>query len=181
MARQEALFGVIMFVLKFFSFLFICFFAAFTDSCRLFTKSPKQPELTLKMFRTDCVKDCPVYSLVIQSDGDVVFEGVRNTKTRGTIEDKLSEEKIKELLNEIGKADFFSLTDSYTEESNNCSIYKTDYPITLILINLNGRKKYIKNDLGCWNKEGVFPQKLYNLENKIDEIVETKRWIGERK
>ncbi len=46
------------------------------------------------------------------------------------------------------------------------------------------KEKTIIHNLGCIEIGGnwkVFPQQLYNLENKIDEIVETKRWIGERK
>ncbi len=68
-----------------------------------------------------------------------------------------------------------------------------------INIKLNGKEKTINHYLGCWENDRptqndstdikiekdwspkVFPQQLYNLENKIDEIVETKRWIGERK
>ncbi len=81
----------------------------------------------------------------------------------------------------------------------------TDMETVTILVKLNGKEKTIEHYWGCWkideskednsSKEDyspniriektfspkVFPQQLYNLENKIDEIVETKRWIGERK
>jgi len=73
-------------------------------------------------------------------------------------------------------------------------------------IRLNEKSKTITHYLGCISNEEIvkkessgynssnipvselrdftkqiFPQELYNLENKIDEIVETKRWIEERK
>ncbi len=69
----------------------------------------------------------------------------------------------------------------------------------MLSIKLNGKEKTINHDWGCWEDSPtendstgdikivkdwspkVFPQQLYNLENRIDEIVETKRWVGERR
>ncbi len=139
------------------------------------------------MNRTGCWKFCPVYELSIQPDGKILFEGIQDTATKGKVEDVLNKEKVTELIAEIEKADFFSLKDSYTNVSDNCPNWAIDAPTAILYINLNGKEKKITHSLGCREKyernitQKIFPQPLYNLENKIDEIVETKRWIGERK
>ncbi len=157
-------------------------------------------EISLNMKRLGCFwGGCPMYDLTIQPDGKVIFEGEKYTKKIGKAESNLEKEKIKELITEIEKAKFFSLDNSYDYESKNCPISMSDHPSIIIAIKLNGREKTINHDLGCWLdspittdsngakvlKENwtqtIFPQELYNLENKIDEIVETKRWIGEIK
>ncbi len=124
------------------------------------------------------------YKLKIDSNGSVIFEGIKQTKVVGKIEDKLSQEKMNQLLAEINKANFFSLKNSYTSAADNCPSDATDQPTVNISIKMEDREKSIIHYLGCIENGGewkVFPQELYNLENKIDEIVETKRWIGERK
>jgi hypothetical protein len=122
----------------------------------------------------------------------------------------LEKEKIKQLITEIEKANFFSLDNAYNYDSNNCPLYVSDSSSVLLSIKLNGKEKTINHDWGRWENDRptqndstdikiekdwspndiklekdwspkVFPQQLYNLENKIDETVETKRWIGERK
>lgn len=157
-------------------------------------------ELSLSMKRSGCFGECPIYDLTIQSDGKVIFEGKKYTKTIGKAESKLEKEKIKKLIAEIGKANFFSLDDSYNYESKNCPLSMSDHPNITLYIKLDGKEKTINHDWGCWKdspltspdsngssvmqenwKPTIFPQKLYLLENKIDEIVETKRWIGEGK
>ncbi len=156
-------------------------------------------ELSLSMKRSFCFGECPIYDLTIQSNGKVIFEGKKYTKTIGKTESKLEKEKIKQLITEIEKANFFSLDNAYNYDSNNCPLYVSDSSSVLLSIKLNGKEKTINYDWGRWENDRptqndstdikiekdwspkVFPQQLYNLENKIDEIVETKRWIGERK
>jgi hypothetical protein len=167
-------------------------------------------ELSLSMKRSFCFGECPIYDLTIQSNGKVIFEGKKYTKTIGKTESKLEKEKIKQLITEIEKANFFSLDNAYNYDSNNCPLYVSDSSSVLLSIKLNGKEKTINHDWGRWENDRptqndstdikiekdwspndikiekdwspkVFPQQLYNLENKIDEIVETKRWIGERK
>jgi hypothetical protein len=167
-------------------------------------------ELSLSMKRSFCFGECPIYDLTIQSNGKVIFEGKKYTKTIGKTESKLEKEKIKQLITEIEKANFFSLDNAYNYDSNNCPLYISDSSSVLLSIKLNGKEKTINYDWGRWENDRptqndstdikiekdwspndiklekdwspkVFPQQLYNLENKIDEIVETKRWIGERK
>ncbi len=157
-------------------------------------------ELSLSMKRSGCYGRCPIYDLTVQPDGKVLFEGKFWTEIIGKAEDKLTEEQLKLLTAEIEKADFLSFDDDYGFKSKNCPNIATDNASVTLNIKLNGREKTINHYLGCLENdkpniqtndnsairkaedlsEIVFPQSLYNLENKIDEIVETKRWIEEQ-
>jgi hypothetical protein len=175
-----------MFIAKVFLFFFVCMLSACGNSISQTenTNQTKQNELALIMKRSGCWKFCPIYELTIQPDGKVLFEGIQDTKTKGNAEGVLDKEKLAQVTSEIEKADFFALKNSYTNVSDNCPKYGTDAPTVTLFIKLNGKEKTITHNLGCtetgenWK---VFPQQLYNLENKIDEIAETKHWIGERK
>ncbi len=161
------------------------------------TQPKEKTQLFLKMERSACYGRCPIYDLTVQPDGKVIFEGKFWTKTTGKAEDKLTEEQLKRLINEIEKANFFSFDNAYNYDSKNCPNLATDMPGVTLKINLNGKEKTINHYQGCFENdkpkdnsssgkaedlsEIVFPQQLFNLENKIDEIVETKRWIGEGK
>ncbi len=183
-----------MFIAKVFSFFFVCLFSVCESSVSQ-TENTNQPkekaELCLKMERSGCNGQCPIYDLTIQPNGKIIFEGKSWTKVTGKAEDQLTEEKYNRLIAEIEKANFFSLDDNYNWDSKNCPEIFTDSPVVNLTISLKGIEKRINHYHGCNEKdsinqnknwtEKIFPQQLYKLENKIDEIVETKRWIGERK
>ena len=178
-----------MFIAKVFSIFFVCLLAACGNSVSqpANLNQTQQKEFSLTMERGDCWRFCPVYKLTIQPDGKVLFEGIQDTETKGKVESILDKEKLTQIISEIEKADFFSLKDSYTSASDNCPSWSIDAPTVILYINLNGEEKKITHSSGCHEvynpneSQKIFPQQLFKLENKIDEIVETKRWIGERK
>jgi hypothetical protein len=189
-----------MFISKVFSLFFVCLLAVCGNSISQ-TENVNQPkektELSLKMERSGCYGQCPTYDLTIQPDGNVLFEGKFYTDVKGKTEGKITLEQLKQLIAEIERANFFSLDNAYNYDSKNCPSMATDLPTVILSIKLNGKEKTINHYHGCFendkpkdassvNKpqdfsEIVYPQDLYKLENKIDEIVNTKRWIEEQK
>jgi len=189
---------------KVFSLFFVCLLVACGNNIsKIENTNQNQPttvsKLSLRMERTMCYGTCPAYVLTVEPDGIILFEGKNYTKTIGKAESLLSKEKLSQLVVEIEKVNFFSFKDSYTEDSGNCPTTATDNPSVTISVKLNDKEKTIKHYLGCselyepakhnssnmrvqksWS-EHIFPQELYLLENKIDEIVGTKQWIGEQK
>ena len=135
-------------------------------------------DLLMTLERTVCFGVCPNYKLTVKADGSVLFEGITHTETKGTAEGKISEEKVRQLLKEFKEADYFNLTGDY-------DCYQvTDNPSAVTSIQINGKNKSIRHYYGCEQGSDEFKKelaKLKQLESKIDEIVETKRWIGERK
>jgi hypothetical protein len=178
------------FISKVFSFIFVCILAVCGNSISQ-TKNVNQPQqtkeqkLSLRMERAGCYGTCPIYSLNVEFDGKIFFEGKGYTKTIGKVEGNLSKEQVDALIAEIDKTNFFSLKDSYTEDSGNCPSTATDSSTVTIFVKLNDREKAITHYLGCsekyepiennssnirvekdWSKK-IFPQQLYNLENKL--------------
>lgn len=145
------------------------------------TEKSKPIDFSLKMERTACLGNCPVYKLEVLQNGQLSFEQLAFSEKdagfseiKGKIEKTLSQEKVSQLIAEIDKANFFALS-AKDIEAGNCA---TDHSHIILSIKLRGKEKKINHDLGCSGTEDL--RKLESLEDKIDEIVETKRWIGER-
>jgi hypothetical protein len=134
-------------------------------------------DLMITLERTECFGFCPVYKLTITTDGAVIFEGRRFVKQEGvTIKSAISKERLKQLMAEFDRVKFFSLEDDYSEIRLSCP---TDQPSAITSIRINGRSKRINHYLGCG--EPKVPKALTELENKIDEIVNTAQWLPEKK
>lgn len=136
-------------------------------------------ELTLKMERISW-SERTVYKLEIQPNGKVIFEGSEFTNIKDKVEGKLEKEKMKQLLIEIEKSKVFSLDDAYNYEFSNCPVVVSDVGRMRLYLKVNGREKFIKHDLGCEDDSyEKFPQPLVELEDKIEEIVNIRRWTGD--
>ena len=136
-------------------------------------KIPEDLKITLE--RLGCLGTCPAYSLVIKADGSVLFNRGNFKKREGKFEDKITKEQIKQLIGEFEKANFFSLQNSYITEKDGCQKYPPDLPAEKISIKINGKRKTVVHYLGCGKTI------IRNLGEKIDEITNSKRWIGKRK
>ena len=124
--------------------------------------------LVIKLQRGPCFGTCPIYKLTIKGNGDVTFEGGKYVKNAGEVHDKISREKIDLLLHEFKAVDYFSLKDNYTK------VGVTDLPYVFTSITINGKSKEIAH----YHGDSSAPKALSDLENKIDEIVGTDKWIG---
>jgi hypothetical protein len=143
--------------------------------------------ITFERTGEGCNGACPVYSVTIFADRTVVFNGQRywhpgdkpsEFKSPGLIRSSINEEQLQQLISEFEKADYFSLNDSY--EKGGCPRFTGDMPNIYTSIQISGRSKRIKHNWGCIEKDNdltIYPQKLYKLEMKIDEIVNTKQWM----
>ena len=125
-------------------------------------------ELTITLERTACHGFCPIYTLTIQGDGTVVYEGKDFVKTKGRVETKIHEKKIEQLLEEFEAIDYFNLNDKYTERTI------TDAPSVITSITVDGKTKNIEHYHGDFNA----PEVLTRLEDKIDKIINTDQWIN---
>jgi acetamidase/formamidase len=137
------------------------------------TQSDKDDLITLE--RTVCFGTCPVYQLTIKSDGTVKFDGKRFTKTVGIATSKIKPSVFRALVSEFEKINYFSLPDAYTPGTKECPRMITDMPAADTSIRLHGRTKSVAHYLGC-GTEGALT-KLTALENKIDEVAGTQKWI----
>jgi hypothetical protein len=140
---------------------------------------PRDTVITLE--RTVCFGTCPDYKIIIHGDGRLVYEGRRFVKTVGAVESTVTQEQLRQLVAEFEKADYFSLCDEYPSSCDRCPTDWTDNPSANTSIQINGKKKSIRHYYGCQEKSehyAVYPQKLYQLESRIDEIVGSARWVA---
>jgi hypothetical protein len=151
-----------------------CHGAGYTDRTVIPQDIPQDLKITLE--RTDCFGGCPVYKLTIIADGTVVFEGRRFVKQEGVTRKSVNREQLKQLMAEFDRVNFFSLEDDYSEIRLSCP---TDQPSAITSIRINGKSKTINHYLGCL--EPKVPKGLTELENKIDEIVNTAQWLPDKK
>lgn len=162
------------------------------------TANPEPPissELAIRMERKGCYGRCPMYILDIQPNGNVNFEGKGYTKTIGTVGSTLTLDQLQQLISTIRENDFFALNDSYETGADGCPTIATDMPTVILNVRLDTREKTIFHYHGCLEgsqlqsaepgkvaraeKLQPYPRKLTTLEDRIDEIVSTKQWIGE--
>jgi Domain of unknown function (DUF6438) len=148
-----------------------------SGSCSSQTALPQNipPDLEITLERTMCLEFCPTYKLTITADGAVVFEGRKYVKQEGaTIKSAVSQEQLKQLMAEIDRVKFFSMKDDYSFRT----LCAADHPSAITSIRINGKSNRIDHYLGCDRLEG--PKALTELENKIDEIVNTAQWIPDK-
>ena len=120
-------------------------------------------DLEIRLDRTMCFGSCPDYSLTITSDGKVTFEGRHHTKVIGTKTTTIDQVKMAELALEVKKADFFDLLDEY-------SARVTDNPTYTLSIRMGGKSKTVTN-------YATGPRRLYLLQDRIDQIVNSDQWV----
>jgi hypothetical protein len=129
------------------------------------------PVITLE--RTTCFGTCPAYKLTIFDDGKVVFEGKDYVKQKGKAEGQITKAQLAELVRAFNKINYMRLDDQYNGER--CPDLWTDYPTAITSINQDGQVKSILHYQGCRGLTVL--DQLTTLENKIDEVANTKRWI----
>lgn len=125
--------------------------------------------------RTVCFGACPSYKVIITRDGTVTYEGRRFVKTAGTVTAQISPDKFQELVGEFEKIKYFSLRDRYSQRADGCTTFMTDMPSANTSLSLNGKIKSVAHYFGCRGPE-ILPG-LAALENKIDEVAGSEKWI----
>ncbi|RPJ63468.1 MAG: hypothetical protein EHM12_02240, partial [Dehalococcoidia bacterium] len=129
--------------------------SSLSSGCMRKVEPVVQEELVIKLERTACFGACPVYSLKINGNGTVVYEGKDFVRIKGVEETTVGPEIIDQLLQAFEEAGYFSLNDSYT------GFGKSDMPHANTSISIGSRAKSIRHYLG----DQSAPGKLTELEN----------------
>ncbi len=122
-------------------------------------------KITLR--RTQCFGFCPVYSLTILGNGQVIYRGEKFVKIKGKRVSHIDDSKIRELAQEFRDVNYFSLKNNYENFS------ATDMPYAITSITIKGKTKKVKHYHGDFSA----PKTLTRLEDKIDKLAGTKKWI----
>jgi hypothetical protein len=135
------------------------------------TKSLYNPQnisdVVITLERTMCYGTCPVYKLVVQGDGLVSYDGEYFVKVIGYQTATVNKGQMRKLLIEFKKARYFALNDRY--DSYDC----TCMPDTITSLTILGRTKSVFH----YHGDCSAPKRLTRLEDAIDRIVGTDRWV----
>jgi Domain of unknown function (DUF6438) len=128
----------------------------------------------ITLTRTDCFGGCPTYTLSINAEGKVLFDGRKDVKQTGEVESRISHEKLKELIAAFKKINYFDLQWRY-DHGIACPQFSYDSPAAITSLTLNGKKKTIHHANGCTGSKEL--AQLTWLEGKIDEAVKVDQWL----
>ena len=125
----------------------------------------------LTLERTACYGRCPIYKVTVLRDGTVQWEGERFVKTTGKASAKLSAATMTGLAKAFARAGFFALQDKYERYD------VTDNPSAIVSFDDGTHKKTIRH----YHGDTSAPKALYELEDRIDQLANTARWIGKQR
>jgi len=128
-------------------------------------------DVVIKLERTACFGDCPVYSVSIDAKGNVTYEGRKFVRVPGRRTDRVPVSTVAALLGTADRIGFFDLRDFYrtVRNADGSETIVTDLPTTFVTITRAGRTKRVENYYGA-------PEGLKELEQQIDESARTSRW-----
>lgn len=125
-----------------------------------------------------CVRDeykgcCPGYSVSLDENGTVIYNGIIGVKERGEKVHSISKSAVRELVAEFFRINFYSLQDRYTEKKLPNGMTETiDHSnATTISINVDGKKKSVYIFYGA-------PDDLIKLRGKLDEVLQIAQYTG---
>ncbi|OAO01561.1 hypothetical protein A8B75_14385 [Sphingomonadales bacterium EhC05] len=124
-------------------------------------------EFQITLERSSCYGMCPDYTVTISGNGEVTYEGRYYTLVEGEHAYEISKTAVMDLLDDFRKSDFWSFREKYEAAVNHSPTYTLTF-------NAGKQQKKIENYSGL---EMGMPTAIHDLENTIDKITDTERWV----
>lgn len=116
----------------------------------------------LRIRKTPCFGECPTYSVSIDKDGNVVYNGIDYVLVKGTQSFTLTDNQLQELSEKLNKKDFASFKEVYDNPK------VLDLGSTYIIH--NGKQIQIR----LWNN---IPDELIDINEYVADILFDKKFI----
>lgn len=129
----------------------------------------------IKLERTACFGECPVYEVTIDGLGTVTYVGRKFVRVSGRRTARIPVDRVAALLETAEKIRFFSLQDRYrtVRNADGSETIVTDLPTAFVTISRGGISKRVEDYYGA-------PESLRDLERQIDEAAGTRQWVQPR-
>ena len=147
--------------------------AAQPDATAAAAQSASHATVTLE--RMPCFGRCPTYRVQIDADGGVSFTGRANVDSTGARTGRADPAKQAALLRLMDSV-YFALEDGFTAGAPSCRPYIADMPRVITSMTTPTRARTIEHDLGCPSVP-----RLNEIERRIEEAADVRRWIGDRR
>lgn len=117
------------------------------------TKANSTDRTVISLSRGSCKGRCPVYSIIITENKEVVYQGVKNTTVTGNKSIQLTKSQYKELIQSFKDSGFEKLKENY----------------------LSGTRDLPKMEISYMNKTVIYhkknaPEILIELAKKVDAL-----------
>jgi len=143
--------------------------------CQVVKTNESAPDTLITLQRGACEHRCAVYRLVIFADGTVIYEGQYFVRRAGLIKSGISPEVLAKLVKDLDAGGFFQLETNYGYgNSGHCDSMESDGPLAILSVSNQGRSKTVLHSHRC---VGAVPNRLTELEDKVDRAVGTVKWI----
>lgn len=127
--------------------------------------------ITIKLFRNG-LENGPEYKVTVYDSGRVIYEGINNVKIKDTIETSIIEEKVVALLESLKESGIFNINQNYSISEN------SGRPFTRLTVEMPGGTGGMKKkSVVHYDDDSMIPHSLKSFEDKIDELVESYRWV----
>jgi hypothetical protein len=123
--------------------------------------------------RGECFGSCAAYEATITRGGTVRIEGRGRSASRAPWRATVPRDSVGALLAVIARSRFLALRDRYVPGEPGCEQAATDHPSATLTVTLEGRTKTIEHYHGCRDA----PPELTELENRVDSLAQTGRWL----
>jgi hypothetical protein len=137
-------------------------------------------DLKIKLQRNPCFGTCPFYDVTLYGTGVVIYNGEHFVTEVGERRDEVNPWDLLELFQYAVEVGFFEMQADYEFKTNisiDDNLFVKDYPYTYedlpssqVTIDTGKQLKSVLNYLGA-------PKRLITLENKIEKLANTKRWV----
>src|SRR4030095_2830429 len=158
--------------------LFVLIAIAITSSSTQGPASNAQPDslssAAISLERTACYGNCPSYVVTLRGDGTVEYVGRNYVKVEGPQHSTIKTDFLKSLMDEIARAGFTTITDTYSQEKCRC-VLCTDMPSAITRLTTDGVTHTVNHYYGC----RCAPRSLFDLERAIDKAANVEQWTGD--
>lgn len=122
---------------------------------------------TLTLERTRCFGFCPDYTVTINGEGAVTYNGRAFVGVTGAQSAQVNPAEAARLFAQAEEIGFFSLRDEYRAEV-------TDLPTATVTFVRAGRRKSVLDYGGAM---AGMPESVRRLQDEIDRVAGTARWV----
>jgi len=127
-----------------------------------------ESKVAITLERTACFGTCPVYTISILENGDVIYNGEKFVDVTGEQKSQLDPETVAAMVKAFEDAGYFDWKEAYD------TMTVTDLPTIITSVTRNGETHRITRYAG----DSSAPLELAFLESWIDEMTNSQMWTG---
>ena len=136
-------------------------------------KAAVPPDFKLSLERQSCYGFCPMYTVSVDAQGLVTYNGDRFVKLKGIHKAQLSKNRLTRLYKALERAKLGQYKNQY-KDMDVSDLPSAILKVSGLKIGARVGSKTIDHYFGDKNA----PESLTRLENEVDALLGTRKWVG---